>query len=107
MRQGPLEHFLTARYALYTATRSGKLMRGDIHHLPWPLEHAEAEFEQNDLPAAHGFTLPDRAPVLHYSRELMVYVWALEPAVRQRATAQHRPAQPAPVGSPVAQVEHS
>ncbi len=104
MAQGPLEHFLTARYALYTATRSGRLLRGDIHHLPWPLERAEAEFEQNDLPAAHGFTLPDRPPVLHYSRELMVYVWTLEPAAHRAFEARH--AQAAAVGSTVASVEH-
>lgn len=100
--QGPLEHFLTSRYALYTATAGGSLFRGDIHHLQWPLEKAEAEFERNELPAAHGFTLPDRAPVLHYSRELLVYVWALERAGKQAATVLAPQAQP--VGSPVAAV---
>lgn len=73
-----LEQFLTERYALYTADRGGALFKGNIHHLPWPLERAEAEFEINELPAAHGITLPDTAPLLHYSRELVVYVWALE-----------------------------
>ena len=102
MAQGPLEHFLTARYALYTADRQGTLLRGDIHHLPWPLERAEAEFERNELPQAHGFTLPDCEPVLHYSRELLVYVWATEPASRSRVFA--RSAQPA--GSPIASVKH-
>ncbi|RRA50143.1 DUF2071 domain-containing protein [Acidipila sp. EB88] len=105
MAQGPLEHFLTARYALYTADRRGTLLRGDIHHLPWPLERAEAEFERNDLPAAHGFTLPHCAPVLHYSRELMVYVWTLQHARPGRSFAQILPqakAQPSPVGSPIA-----
>ncbi len=101
MAQGPLEHFLTARYALYTAL-GGTLLRGDIHHLPWPLERAEAEFELNELPAAHGFTLPDSEPVLHYSRELLVYVWAVEPASRSRAFAPS--AQPA--GSPIASIKH-
>ncbi len=105
MAQGPLEQFLTARYSLFTADRAGRLLRGDIHHLPWPLERAEAEFEQNDLPAAHGFTLPDRAPVLHYSRELMVYVWALEPAARYASPA--RAAQPQPASSPVACIERA
>ncbi len=103
MAQGPLEHFLTARYSLFTAGGGGQLLRGDIHHLPWPLERAEAEFEQNDLPAAHGFTLPDRAPVLHYSRELMVYVWALERATRYAAPV--RATQPQPAGSAVASLE--
>ena len=106
MAQGPLEHFLTARYALYTADRAGNLLRGDIHHLPWPLEQAEAEFELNELPAAHGFTLPDRQPVLHYSRELLVYVWALEGARRVAHPAAQRQIQPAPAGSPVVSATH-
>ncbi len=101
--QGPLEHFLTSRYALYTSDKSGNLLRGDIHHLPWPLERAEAEFELNEIPAAHGFTLPDTAPVLHFSRELLVYVWATERASLSRAM---RNAQPAAAGSPVASVRH-
>jgi uncharacterized protein YqjF (DUF2071 family) len=77
-RPGTIEHFLTERYALYTTGARGKLHRGNIHHLPWPLELAEAEFEINELPAAHGISLPDTAPILHYARELVVYVWSLE-----------------------------
>jgi uncharacterized protein len=77
-RPGTIEHFLTERYALYTTGSGGKLHRGNIHHLPWPLELAEAEFELNELPAAHGIQLPNTKPVLHYARELVVYVWSLE-----------------------------
>ena len=85
-RPGTIEYFLTERYALYTAGPAGKLHRGNIHHLPWPLELAEAEFELNELPAAHGIALPDTAPVLHYARELVVYLWSLElaPGLLQR-----------------------
>lgn len=79
LAQGPLEQFLTARYSLFTTVSGGRLRRGDIHHLPWPLERAEAEFARNELPSAHGFALPSREPVLHYARELMVYIWSLEP----------------------------
>jgi uncharacterized protein YqjF (DUF2071 family) len=82
---GPLEDFLTARYCLYTR-RGGELTVGNIHHLPWPLELAEAEFEVNDLPMASGIQLPDRPPVLHFSRELAVYIWTLE-QVRARNLA--------------------
>lgn len=73
---GSLEHFLTERYCLFT-THAGRVLVGDIHHLPWPLERAEAEIEVNELPAAHGIALPDRAPVLHFARELHVYIWSL------------------------------
>ena len=77
-RPGTIEHFLTERYALYTTGPGGKLHKGNIHHLPWPLELAEAEIELNELSSAHGVHLPDTAPLLHYARELVVYIWSLE-----------------------------
>lgn len=75
-RAGTLEHFVTERYCLFTQ-HAGKVLRGDIHHLPWPLEPAEAEIGLNELPAAHGIALPDRPPVLHFARQLQVYLWSL------------------------------
>jgi uncharacterized protein YqjF (DUF2071 family) len=77
---GTIEYFLTERYRLYTADRRGRLYQGDIHHVPWPLERAEAEIECNDLPQAHGLRLPDTEPLLFYARELVVYVWSIEAA---------------------------
>jgi uncharacterized protein len=75
-RTGTLEHFLTERYSLLTRF-AGKVQVGHIHHLPWPLEAAEAEITINELPAAHGIVLPDRPPVLHFARKLDVYIWSL------------------------------
>jgi uncharacterized protein YqjF (DUF2071 family) len=73
---GTLEHFLTERYCLFTP-HGGRVLVGHIHHLPWPLESAEAEIRINELPAAHGIVLPNQAPVLHFARELHVYIWSL------------------------------
>ena len=73
---GSLEQFLTERYCLFTESR-GHLLVGEIHHEQWPLERAEAEIRVNQIPATHGLTLPDRAPVLHFSRELRVAIWGL------------------------------
>jgi hypothetical protein len=75
-RDGTLEHFLTERYCLFTQ-HAGQVLVGHIHHLPWPLEAAEAEIVRNELPAAHGITLPDRPPILHFARKLDVYIWSL------------------------------
>lgn len=77
-RPGTIEHFLTERYCLFTVNRRGDLLAGQLHHLPWPLEPAEAEIELNELPQAHGIRLPDTQPLLHYARELAVYIWPLE-----------------------------
>ena len=86
-RPGTIEHFLTERYCLYTTNRRGELLQGDIHHEPWPLELAEAEIEINDLPATYGIQLPDTAPLLHYSRELVAYAWTPEQAGLSRLKA--------------------
>ena len=94
-RSGSLEYFLTERYCLFTRSRTGEPMRANVHHIPWPLEEAEAEIERNDLAAAVGIQLPDQDPVLHYSRRLAVYVWQLERL--QPARAQRRiPAEAVP-----------
>jgi len=73
---GSIEYFLTERYCLFTTAR-GRVLVGDIHHLPWPLEAAEAEIRTNDLPHAHGLVLPNLPPLLHFSRSLEVYIWGL------------------------------
>ena len=75
-RPGTLEYFLTERYCLFTQ-HAGQVLRADIHHLPWPLEAAEAEISVNELPAAHGIALPHRPPILHFARQLQVYIWPL------------------------------
>ena len=75
-RPGSLESFLTERYCLFTSHR-GRLLRGEIHHRQWPLQAAEAEMRVNEVPAAHDLTLPDIAPLLHFSRQLEVYIWGL------------------------------
>jgi uncharacterized protein YqjF (DUF2071 family) len=77
-RPGTIEYFLTERYCLFTRDALGRLLRADIHHVPWPLEEAEAEISQNDLAEHIGLKLPDTAPLLHYSRHLAVYVWPAE-----------------------------
>ena len=75
---GDLASFLTERYCLFTTSPRGHLLVGEIHHQPWPLQPAEAAFEQNDLPADFGFALPAPSPVLHFAKELEVYIWGLQ-----------------------------
>ena len=77
-RSGTLECFLTERSCLFTSNRAGQPIRANIHYVPWPMEEAEAVIEQNDLAAAIGIRLPNREPVLHYSRRLAVYIWPAE-----------------------------
>lgn len=95
IRSGSLEYFLTERYCLFSRNRAGWPMRASIHHVPWPLEEAEAEIAQNDLASAIGIQLPEQDPVLHYSRRLAVYVWQAE-QVRPVRAAQRIAAEAVP-----------
>lgn len=74
-RPRSLEHFLTERYCLYTAEAKGRVIRGEIHHSPWPLQPAEAEFTKNTMTEAAGFSLPHEKPLLHFAKRLDVLVW--------------------------------
>lgn len=76
---GSLEHWLTERYCLYAAAADGRLLRGEIHHLPWPLQPARASFEANQLAPANGLELPDEAPHLLFARRLDVVAFAPRP----------------------------
>jgi uncharacterized protein YqjF (DUF2071 family) len=77
-RRGTLEHFLTERYCLYTADARGRIIRGEIHHSPWPLQLGEAEFTDNSMTEAAGVRLLARKPLLHFSRRQDVVVWRPE-----------------------------
>jgi uncharacterized protein len=78
-RPGTLEHWLTERYCLYTVAK-GNLHRAEIHHIQWPLQDAEAEFECNTMASAAGIHLPDTKPLLHFAKKLQVLIWPLKQA---------------------------
>lgn len=78
VQPGTLEHWLIERYCLYAMDSRGTLYRGEIHHRPWPIQPAEAEFEINQVPQAHGISLPQTKPLLHFARRLDVVAWAPE-----------------------------
>jgi uncharacterized protein YqjF (DUF2071 family) len=75
-RPGTLEHFLTERYCLYTVHRE-RVYRCEVHHPPWPLQPAEAEFERNTMLFSHGLQLPDTAPLLHFSSLMESVFWPM------------------------------
>ena len=77
--KGSLEYFLTERYCLFTL-RDGRIYRGDIHHVPWPLQDAEATFDVNTMADAAGIALPRTKPLLHFAKKLDVLIWPLRVA---------------------------
>ncbi len=70
---GSLEYFLTERYCLYTVDRV--VRRLDIHHPPWSLQVAEAEFSVNTMAAPIGLPLPREAPLLHFAKRQDMVGW--------------------------------
>ena len=75
---GSLEAWLVERYCLYSVDRRGRIFRGEIHHAPWPIQKAEAEFARNSMAQAAGIALPDIPPLLHFARRLDVVAWAIQ-----------------------------
>ena len=74
-KPGTLEHFLTERYCLSSTNPRGRLYRGEIHHQPWQLQIAEANFQQNSMTEAAAIALPSQKPLLHFARRQDVVVW--------------------------------
>jgi uncharacterized protein len=50
---------------------------GKIHHGPWPLQSAEAEFQKNPMATAAGIALPDGEPRVDSSPRMKVLIWPL------------------------------
>jgi hypothetical protein len=76
---GTLAYWLTERYCLYTVDRRGRVGRLEIHHPPWRLQDAEAEIALNTMTAPIGIVLPERRPLLHFSRRQDMVGWMPEP----------------------------
>lgn len=73
--RGSLEYFLTERYCLYARRRDGAVLRSEIHHAPWHLQRARAEFAENTMTKALGVDLSGK-PLLHFAKLQEVVVWA-------------------------------
>jgi uncharacterized protein YqjF (DUF2071 family) len=77
---GSLDYFLSERYCLYTVDDSGRVHRAEIHHLPWPLQPAEADIQRNSMGEAAGISLPPRPHHCTFSSRLDVVIWTPERA---------------------------
>ena len=70
---GDLDHFLTARYRLYTPMRGG-LGWAQIEHEPWPLGGAGVVTLDQNLIEAAGLPAPEGQPLVHYAEEIDVKI---------------------------------
>jgi len=74
---GSLEHFLTARYCLYSASSTGKVFRGEINHDPWELQEAQVIVRENSMFNGLDIEPLDDKPTLHYAKHIAAKAWAI------------------------------
>lgn len=72
---GTLQHWLTEKYCLYSSDSKGRLYRGDIHHLPWPLQDASLHIDINTAIRALGITHEPEPSLLSFTQYLEVLFW--------------------------------
>ena len=72
---GTLEHWLTERYCLHAADEEGRLLMGEIHHAPWPLQPAWAEIAENTMAEPFGIALHRPPDSLLFARAIVVALW--------------------------------
>ena len=75
---GSREHFLTARYSLFSL-RKNVVLDGKVVHKPWPLRQATLEHLDDSLVNAAGITL-DSEPIVFASDGVDTTAYALEPS---------------------------
>jgi uncharacterized protein YqjF (DUF2071 family) len=68
-----LDHFLTARWAVFSAPRSG-IHHARAFHAPWPLHRAEVVSLDDELVQAAGLPAPSGQPLVHYSPSVEVRI---------------------------------
>jgi uncharacterized protein YqjF (DUF2071 family) len=76
---GSLEHWLTERYWLFSQSPSGRLYKGRVRHLPWPLQRCQVEIESMDMVSWLGLKLSGE-PLAHYSQLQEVVAWSITAA---------------------------
>jgi len=78
---GELDHYLTARWQLYT-TLGPVLARSNVQHEPWPLHRATVRELEENLVAVAGLPAPQGEPVVHWSPGVRTRISALRPLRR-------------------------
>ena len=75
----PLARRLAERYCAYTVDATGRPLRIEIHHPPWPLQVAEGELDGQGMADPFGIEL-EGEPLLHFSARQDTVIWPLKPA---------------------------
>jgi uncharacterized protein YqjF (DUF2071 family) len=77
VQPGTLEHFLAERYILYANDHRGRLLRGRVHHLPYPLRSAEIVSCRQTLASAAEVPVSGQPDHALFSEGVTVDIFAL------------------------------
>ncbi|MDP5274186.1 YqjF family protein [Chengkuizengella axinellae] len=80
-----IDYWLTERYCLFCNDEK-YLYRGDIHHVPWQLQHVDADITNNSMTLPIGINLPLEKPIFHFSKKLDALLWSLTKVADFRRT---------------------
>ena len=73
-----LEYFLLERYLLFTQLR-GEILRGQVHHVPYPAREASLVNFEDQLLDVNGLTNLNSSPdLVHFSTGVDVEIYSLE-----------------------------
>ena len=78
---GDFDHYLTARWQLYT-TLGPLLACSSVEHEPWPLHRAAVRELDTNLVTAAGLPEPAGEPLVHWSPGVRTRISALRPLGR-------------------------
>ncbi|HEY8041926.1 MAG TPA: DUF2071 domain-containing protein [Polyangiaceae bacterium] len=76
--EGTLEHFLVERYLLFAETPRGALVRGQVHHRPYPLRRARVTELRESMVKAAGLRRPEDRVSELWSEGVDVEVFRLQ-----------------------------
>ncbi len=74
-KPGSFSAWATERYCLYSRSADGRIFRGEIHHIKWPLQQATIDLRINTL---SDYPLGPMHPEVLFSRRVDVVLWSLE-----------------------------
>jgi uncharacterized protein YqjF (DUF2071 family) len=74
---GSLDHWLSERYCLYSVS-GDRVYRGQIHHVPWPLQNASARIMENTVAKSITPQISRDPALVSFARELKVLIWPPE-----------------------------
>ena len=87
-KENTFEYWLTERYCLYSQSPNGTLYCGEIDHVPWPLQTASANIQQNTMTKDLNIDLKGDPISLLWASRLEVKSWWLE---KVSTPSRHKP----------------